>query len=49
MKSSQNMPVDVEVTLEPYLLRKVEQVAAEKNISIPEALIYLLTVASHQN
>lgn len=48
MKNSQQTPADISITLEPYLLRKVEQVATEKNITIQEALIYLLEVASHR-
>ena len=48
MNDSQKTHADVKVTLEPYLLAKVEKLADVKKISIEEALLYFVKVASHQ-
>lgn len=48
MNSSKQKLVDVKVNIPEDVLAKVQKYAAEKNISIEDALVYLIKVASHR-
>lgn len=47
MNSSKQKLVDVKVNIPEDVLAKVEKYAAEKNMSVEDALIFLIKVASH--
>lgn len=48
MNSSKQKLVDVKVNIPEDVLAKVEKYAAEKNMSVEDALVFFIKVASHR-
>jgi hypothetical protein len=48
MNSSRQKLVDVKVEIPEDVLMKVQKIATEKNMSVEDALVFLIEVASHR-